>query len=246
MSANWNELFENYGVKVVTSTDKSKAAYVPVASQVKAIEAAGKLPSTTRPAEDFQLTVLNDPGRAQVSASYYHALRQTDPSRTPEPRMGHAFISSWLKVGDRVVIGNIGAELFAAKDTDERSEDELGRELARKAKPATVLALAKKAKGKPSKKVVMREDFQRNPSVVAGAIVRSGGECEMPKCDRDLFSRDDATSYLEVHHVVPLGEGGDDTLANAAALCPHCHRELHYGKNRLAFRKILAKYIEST
>ncbi|TAL84944.1 MAG: HNH endonuclease [Rhodanobacter sp.] len=48
---------------------------------------------------------------------------------------------------------------------------------------------------------------------------------------------------LEVHHVVPLAEHGDDTLANAAALCPHCHRELHSGKNRKDRRKMLAAHI---
>jgi len=35
---------------------------------------------------------------------------------------------------------------------------------------------------------------------------------------------------LEVHHKVPLAEGGDDTVENAIALCPNCHRHAHYGK----------------
>ncbi|AWV01316.1 hypothetical protein DM992_11800 [Burkholderia sp. JP2-270] len=35
--------------------------------------------------------------------------------------------------------------------------------------------------------------------------------------------------YLEVHHVLPLAQGGHDTVANAIALCPNCHREQHYG-----------------
>jgi len=28
---------------------------------------------------------------------------------------------------------------------------------------------------------------------------------------------------------VPLSEGGEDTLENAIALCPNCHRKMHYG-----------------
>lgn len=36
--------------------------------------------------------------------------------------------------------------------------------------------------------------------------------------------------YLEVHHKVPLALGGDDTVANATALCPNCHRQNHFGK----------------
>ncbi|MFM0350878.1 HNH endonuclease [Paraburkholderia sp. RL17-347-BIC-D] len=28
---------------------------------------------------------------------------------------------------------------------------------------------------------------------------------------------------------MPLAQGGPDTVANAIALCPNCHRERHYG-----------------
>jgi predicted HNH restriction endonuclease len=65
----------------------------------------------------------------------------------------------------------------------------------------------------------------------------------MPNCKSQLFYRDDNTPYLEVHHVMPLGEGGDDTLENAAALCPLCHRELHFGKLRLQKRAVLRREI---
>jgi predicted HNH restriction endonuclease len=245
MAINWSNVFDSFGVKVVTKTDKAKTAYVPNAQQLFAIAAAGIKPSTKRPADDFKITILNDPTTTSVNASFYHSLRETDPSRSPEPRMGHAFISAWLNVGDTVVIGNIGSELFAAKETLAKMDDELGYELAKKAKPSTVLALARKAKCKPRKKTLVREDFERNPYVVAAAVIRSADKCEMPGCMRDLFSRDDASPYLDVHHVVPLGEGGDDTLVNVAALCPHCHRELHFGRKRMALRAVLAKYVAS-
>jgi len=91
----------------------------------------------------------------------------------------------------------------------------------------------------------MREEFQRNPYVVAAVVNRANGECEMPACERELFVREDKSNYLEVHHVVPLGEGGDDTLINAAAVCPHCHRELHFGAKRKTLRQELAKYVVS-
>lgn len=34
---------------------------------------------------------------------------------------------------------------------------------------------------------------------------------------------------VEVHHIIPEAEGGSDTLANAAPLCPSCHEA--YGAN---------------
>ena len=33
--------------------------------------------------------------------------------------------------------------------------------------------------------------------------------------------------YLEVHHIVPLRDGGSPTAANVVALCPNCHRKMH-------------------
>lgn len=39
---------------------------------------------------------------------------------------------------------------------------------------------------------------------------------------------------LEVHHLRRLADGGSDTVANAVALCPNCHREIHYGINKSA------------
>lgn len=245
MAIAWNSIFEKFGSKVVTTTDKNKGAYVPNASQLAAIAAAGISPSQRRPAEEFQITVLNDKIK-KVGASFYHSLRETDPNRSPEPRMGHAFISSWLKIGDRVTIGNIGPELFAVREMPASiTEEDFSQEIAKKASEQTILALAEKVKGKPRKQSYTREDFQRNVYVVFGAIIRSKGKCEMPRCSSTLFSRDDGTPYLEVHHVVPLGEGGDDTLANAAALCPHCHRELHFGKAKTERRTALASYISS-
>ena len=38
------------------------------------------------------------------------------------------------------------------------------------------------------------------------------------------------TPYLEVHHRVPLAENGEDTVKNAVAICPNCHRKAHDGQ----------------
>jgi 5-methylcytosine-specific restriction endonuclease McrA len=46
-----------------------------------------------------------------------------------------------------------------------------------------------------------------------------------------VFVCADGTVYSEVHHIVPLGEGGEDVLSNVACVCPAHHREAHLGKN---------------
>jgi predicted HNH restriction endonuclease len=71
--------------------------------------------------------------------------------------------------------------------------------------------------------------FQRNPDVIAEVLIRANGICE--KCGKDApFKRkSDGTPYLEVHHINRLADGGEDTVENAIAVCPNCHRELHFG-----------------
>jgi 5-methylcytosine-specific restriction protein A len=32
-----------------------------------------------------------------------------------------------------------------------------------------------------------------------------------------------------VHHLIRLADGGDDTVDNAVAACPNCHRQRHFG-----------------
>lgn len=83
---------------------------------------------------------------------------------------------------------------------------------------------------KPTKTVVCQTVFNRNPYVVAEVLERANGICE--KCKNSApFKKDiDNKPYLEVHHIIPLSEGGDDIVENAIALCPNCHRHTHYGK----------------
>ena len=73
--------------------------------------------------------------------------------------------------------------------------------------------------------------YVRSPAVAAYVIQRARGLCEL--CGRASFMTDAGVVFLEVHHVVQLSEGGRDTPCNTAALCPTCHRELHFGANRV-------------
>ena len=41
--------------------------------------------------------------------------------------------------------------------------------------------------------------------------------------------------YLEVHHVIPLAEGGADAIWNAVAICANCHARCHHGRDRNEF-----------
>lgn len=73
------------------------------------------------------------------------------------------------------------------------------------------------------------KSFRRNPDVVAEVLLRAKGVCEECRLPAP-FQRPDGSFYLEVHHVKRLADGGHDTVANAIALCPNCHRERHHGR----------------
>ncbi|WP_246637236.1 HNH endonuclease [Burkholderia catarinensis] len=72
--------------------------------------------------------------------------------------------------------------------------------------------------------------IRRDPSVKAWVLAQANGTCE---CCREPapFKGADGLPYLEVHHVRKLAERGPDLVSNTVAVCPNCHRELHYGES---------------
>ena len=71
--------------------------------------------------------------------------------------------------------------------------------------------------------------FKRNPDVIAEVLLRANGICERCNKNAPFIRKKDNTPYLEVHHKITLSNDGEDTIENAIAICPNCHRELHFG-----------------
>ena len=70
--------------------------------------------------------------------------------------------------------------------------------------------------------------YKRSPYMVAEVLLRANGKCQSCRCDAP-FLKEDGTPFLEVHHIEWLSKGGEDSVENAIALCPNCHRQAHYG-----------------
>lgn len=87
------------------------------------------------------------------------------------------------------------------------------------------LAIAKKI---PDRIPSASTAFRRNPDVVAEVLLRAKGKCEGCLQPAPFTRTSDGTPYLEVHHRIMLATGGEDTVDNAIALCPNCHRAAHY------------------
>jgi len=119
---------------------------------------------------------------------------------------------------------------------------------------ASVRALRRKLKGRrapkapppgsPGGQQVIGQTIRyvRDPNVIVWVLETADGRCEV--CEQAApFSREDGSPFLEVHHVRPLGEGGPDTVDNAVAACPNCHRRLHYATDRVAVREVVIQRI---
>ncbi len=81
----------------------------------------------------------------------------------------------------------------------------------------------------PARIQIVSVGFRRNPDVIVAALRRAKGRCERCEASAPFLRRSDGSPYLEVHHRRPLSQGGEDTIENAAALCPNCHRDVHHG-----------------
>ena len=72
--------------------------------------------------------------------------------------------------------------------------------------------------------------YERDPHVVAWVRRQAGGICE--RCRRRApFADRFGEPFLEIHHLRWLSNGGSDTVENAVAVCPNCHRRLHIGRD---------------
>ena len=87
----------------------------------------------------------------------------------------------------------------------------------------------KKVPKYPDKKEVVVTQYTRSPLIVEACLRRAKGYCESCNKPAPFKRKFTLDPYLEVHHIIPLSKGGEDSLENTLALCPNCHRELHYG-----------------
>jgi len=71
--------------------------------------------------------------------------------------------------------------------------------------------------------------FLRNYDVIVEVLERAAGICEECGSSAPFNRRTNDEPYLEVHHKIRLSDDGEDTVENAVALCPNCHRRMHYG-----------------
>ncbi|WP_256384438.1 HNH endonuclease [Photobacterium toruni] len=94
--------------------------------------------------------------------------------------------------------------------------------------------------GEPKAKYASNVVYDRSAQVKAWVLNRADGVCELCGVEAP-FTTYVGKPYLEVYHVKRLSFGGSDKVTNCVALCPNCHRSLHYSNISLQLIEKLYK-----
>jgi len=116
-------------------------------------------------------------------------------------------------------------------------------DLHNKASQIRELGILQSPKGnkRPKSITIETKVYERKPEIVAWILDNAKGICEGCNMPSPFNRHKDSSPYLEVHHVRQLSHDGEDTIYNAVALCPNCHKEAHFGVKRNEFTEKLFK-----
>lgn len=142
------------------------------------------------------------------------------PDKTGQPRRAIVFHLTLLL--SQTPNDGQGVAAEAPSDQTDKSDFSL-EELRARALAAAVAPVASRAEARQTV-------HYRSSAVRDYVLARAQGRCEA--CDATApFTRKDGTPYLESHHLRRVSDGGPDHPRWVAALCPTCHRRIHYGSD---------------
>jgi 5-methylcytosine-specific restriction protein A len=99
------------------------------------------------------------------------------------------------------------------------------RELTAKTMEQLKRLAAAAGKQRPGRRTVSTAQYDRNEAVAE--FVKRGAQGICGLCNRPAPFETKEGPYLECHHIVHLSKRGPDSIENAVALCPNCHRKMH-------------------
>lgn len=108
---------------------------------------------------------------------------------------------------------------------------------------ASAYDAVKPTQGKGQRGAVQRL-YDRSKAVVDYVLARADGRCE---CCEALapFVRKNGAPYLEAHHIQRLSDKGIDSPENVGAVCPTCHRRIHFGADGDNLNQELREFVRS-
>ena len=230
-----NNTFGIYAIKEVSKTDVEKGAYLPNKQQRDILISIG-----IEPIHDNLIELKELFSNNILTVSYYPSERQGS-GRSPEIRMGRDIIP-YISRGDKILFTRDNHHIYIynlSRDTDYELEENIHTQI----DIDTLQNRAKNINPRPQQIQQIVNTYPRNNILKNYVKRRSSYSCEMPSCNYQGFNKENGEPYIEIHHVIPLSEGGEDSIDNTVALCPNCHRALHYANNRQELREILLNYL---
>jgi len=97
----------------------------------------------------------------------------------------------------------------------------------------------------PDSKETVRITYLRCAQVKRYVLARAKGYCELCGEPAPFNRKSDGTPYLEPHHINRLSDGGLDHPLHVGAICPTCHRKIHFGINGSALNEELRAKVEA-
>lgn len=150
-------------------------------------------------------------------------ILKKESDRLPlKPRTRAGGWSEVFDIGDILLLPTEPEADYAAELRDAVKRSERSTEAERQKRLATASRL-------PERMQLLSTGFRRNADVIVEVLKRAAGICDRCKKPAPFKRKSDGTPFLEVHHWTPLSNSGEDTIENAGALCPNCHREAHFG-----------------
>lgn len=235
--------FGNYAIKTVSKTDVGKGAYLPDKGQREIMTELGIVPIHDNHIQIKELFTNNI-----LTVSYYPSER-VGSGRGAEIRMGLTDLMSYISRNDEILFTNDSNNVFIYNlsnlsnlDSDNNVNEE---NIYSQVDVKLLRERATNINIMPSQVEQIVRVYPRNNVLRTYVKERSNYSCEMPGCDYIGFNKNDGKKYIEIHHVTPLSEGGEDSINNTVALCPNCHRKIHYSENKEEIKLSLYSYLDT-
>lgn len=232
--------FENYAIKTVSKTDVEKGAYLPNKAQREIMTSVGIVPIHDKHIQLKELFSNNI-----LTASYYPSER-VGSGRGAEIRMGLTDLISYISRDDEILFTHDNNSIFIYNLSNLNSDDNINE--TNIYSQIDIELLKEKViniNTTPSQIEQTIKTYPRNNILRTYVKERSGYSCEMPDCTYVGFDKNDGKKYVEIHHINPLSQGGEDSINNTVALCPNCHRKIHYAKNKEELKQLLQNYLNN-
>lgn len=230
--------FIKCATKIVSKTDVEKGAYLPNKQQREIMSSLN-----FTPIHDNRIKIKELFSNRTFTVSYYPSER-VGSGRSAEIRMGLSDLISYINIGDEILFTHDNQYVYIYNLT-QKSDDAIETKIYSQIDMDLLYNRAIKINPKPQQVQQTISTYPRNNTLKNYVKRRSNYSCEMPSCNYVPFIKNSDEPYVEIHHVIPLSEGGEDTVLNTVALCPNCHRALHYAKNRETLREKLLDYLRN-